>query len=106
MEDPLSTSSDPQSPRNPAGRAQPSTQEIPVVQPPGATATQQVTADGGPPPTGPGDFPPRPPGPVGFAPGLPGVGPPPPPPPPVHATAVPPPPVPATGPQPTAAPGP
>src|SRR3954463_12456671 len=96
MEDPLSTSSDPQSPRNPAGRAQPSTQEIPVVQPTGATATQQVTADGAPQPTGPGDF----------VPGLPGVGPLPPPPPPVHATAAPPPPVPATGPQPAAAPGP
>lgn len=96
MEDPLSTSSDPQSPRNPAGRAQPSTQEIPVVQPTGATATQQVTADGAPQPTGP----------VDFVPGLPGVGTPPPPPPPVHATAAPPPPVPATGPQPAAAPGP
>lgn len=96
MEDPLSTSSDPQSPRNPAGRAQPSTQEIPVVQPTGATATQQVTADGAPQPTGP----------VDFVPGLPGVGTLPPPPPPVHATAAPPPPVPATGPQPAAAPGP
>lgn len=96
MEDPLSTSSDPQSPRNPAGRAQPSTQEIPVVQPTGATATQQVTADGAPQPTGP----------VDFVPGLPGVGTPPPPPPPVHATTAPPPPVPATGPQPAAAPGP
>jgi hypothetical protein len=96
MEDPLSTSSYPQSPRNPAGRAQPSTQEIPVVQPTGATATQQVTADGAPQPTGP----------VDFVPGLPGVGTLPPPPPPVHATAAPPPPVPATGPQPAAAPGP
>src|SRR3954464_365289 len=96
MEDPLSTSSDPQSPRNPAGRAQPSTQEIPVVQPTGATATQQVTADGAPQPTGP----------VDFVPGLPGVGTLPPPPPPVHATAAPPPLVPATGPQPAAAPGP
>ena len=81
----MSTPSQPQAPGEPVEDAQPSTAEIPVVQPavapvtrqlpphPGATssAAHAATAVDAPQPTGP----------VDFVPGLPGVGTPPPPPP-------------------------
>jgi hypothetical protein len=84
----------------PAGTRQPSTQEIPVVQPVGSTAaTKQLPPhpDAAPPAPVPMDAP-QPTGPVDFVPGLPGLGTPPVPPP---AAAAPPPPA-----QPTATPNP
>jgi hypothetical protein len=89
----VNSPSDTQPPMEPAGPAQSSTQEIPVVQPSGATAVGQHAAPAARPPhphTGtlaPVDAP-QPTGPVDFVPGLPGVGTPPPP----SAAAAPPPP--------------
>jgi hypothetical protein len=105
----VSSPSDPHTTVEPEGRAQPSTQEIPVVQPAGATAAAQHGAlQGGSPAqlpphpdaVAPAPVPmdaPQPTGPVDFVPGLPGHGTPPVPPP---ATPAPPPPLPPV--QPTA----
>jgi hypothetical protein len=93
------SSSDPQPPVQAGGPKSPSTQEIPVVQPAGATAVQQLPPHPNatpPAPVAPVDAP-VPTGPVDFIPGLPGLGAPPPPPP------VPPGTVPATTPAPVAA---
>ena len=93
----MSSPSHPQSPGDAAGPAQPSTAEIPVVQPTAAPVTKQLpphpgaTAFGAHPATAVEA--PQPTGPVDFVPGLPGLGTPPPPPPP-HAQAAPPAPVP------------
>ena len=104
----MSSPSDPQPPVEPMGRAQPSTQEIPVVQPAGATAVGQYGAPQNgatkqlpphPDAVAPAPVPmdaPQPTGPVDFVPGLPGLGTPPVPPP---AAPLPPPPPPV---QPTA----
>jgi hypothetical protein len=90
----VSTPSHPQAPGGPAADAQPSTAEIPVVQPAVAPVTKQL-----PPHPGATSFgahaasapeAPQPTGPVDFVPGLPGLGtPPPPPPPPAGASRVP-----------------
>jgi hypothetical protein len=91
----VSSPSDPQPPAAPAGSGQPSTQEIPVVQPSDATpAPKQLPPhpDAAPPTPVPVDAP-QPTGPVDFVPGLPGLGTPPVPPP-AAVTAAPPPPVP------------
>jgi hypothetical protein len=91
--------SSPSDPQQPAGSRPPSTQEIPVVQPAGATsATRQQLPphpDAAPPTSVPVDAP-QPTGPVDFVPGLPGLGNPPVPPQAAvpHATPAPPPPVP------------
>ena len=91
----MSSPSDPQPPVDPVGPAQPSTQEIPVVQPAGAGqhgATKQLPPH--PDAVAPAPVPmdaPQPTGPVDFVPGLPGLGTPPVPPP---AAPVPPPPPP------------
>ena len=77
------SSSDPQAPAEPGGPTPPSTREIPVAQPAGATATHQLPPHPGavaPVPVQPVDAP-APTGPVDFVPGLPGAGTPPPPPP-------------------------
>ena len=95
----MSSPSDPQLPVAPAGQAQPSTQEIPVVQPAvhpaGATAVgQHGVATQLPHPDAAAPAPvdsPVPTGPVDFVPGLPGLGAPPVPPP---AATTPPPPAP------------
>ena len=99
----MSSPSDPQPPVEPVGPAQPSTQEIPVVHPAGATAAGNgngVAPHLPPHPdaaaAGPVDAA-QPTGPVDFVPGLPGAGTPPtpraaaapPPPPPVQPVAVP-----------------
>jgi hypothetical protein len=90
----VSSPSDPQPPVEPLGPAQPSTQEIPVVQPAGATAVGNGAAPHRPPhpdavvPAAVDA--PQPTGPVDFVPGLPGAGTPPPP---RHAASAPPPPV-------------
>jgi len=97
----VSSQSDPQPPVEPVGPAQPSTQEIPVVQPVGATVAGQYGAATARPPhphavtPGPVDAP-QPTGPVDFVPGLPGLGTQPvpspaaaPPPPPVEPAATP-----------------
>jgi hypothetical protein len=87
----VSSPSDPQPPASPAGSGQPSTKEIPVVRPSGATpagthlpphpdATTAAPVEAA-----------QPTGPVDFVPGLPGLGTPPVPP---HVTPAPPPPVP------------
>jgi hypothetical protein len=79
----VSSPSDPQPPVAPGGSRQPSTQEIPVVQPAGATAaTTQLPPhpDAAPPAPVPVQAP-QPTGPVDFVPGLPGLGTPPVPPP-------------------------
>jgi hypothetical protein len=92
------SSSDPQPPVEPGGPTPPSTQEIPVAQPAGATAVHQLPPHPNavaPAPVQPVDAP-VPTGPVDFVPGLPGLGTPPPPPP------VPPTPAPATAPTPAA----
>jgi hypothetical protein len=89
----VSSPSDPQPPVETGKGSQPSTQEIPVVQPAtGATATQQLPPHPGAitPPTVPPMEAPAPTGPVDFVPGLPGLGTPPPPPPPLAAQAQPP----------------
>jgi hypothetical protein len=86
------SSSDPQPPVEPRGPTPPSTEEIPVAQPAGATAGHQLPPHPNavtPAPVRPVDTP-VPTGPVDFVPGLPGLGTPPPPPP------VPPTPAPAT----------
>ena len=78
----MSSPSHPQSPGDPAGFAQPSTAEIPVVQPAAAPVTKQLpphpgaTAFGA--HTAPAAEAPQPTGPVDFVPGLPGLGTPPP----------------------------
>jgi hypothetical protein len=81
----VSTPSHPQAPGDPDGSAQPSTAEIPVVQPTPAPVTKQL-----PPHPGATSYPAhaaqtaetaQPTGPVDFVPGLPGLGTPPPPPP-------------------------
>ena len=78
----MSTPSYPQAPGDPVGDAQPSTAEIPVVQPAAAPVTKQL-----PPHPGATSFgahaasaveAPQPTGPVDFVPGLPGLGTPPP----------------------------
>jgi hypothetical protein len=89
----VSSPSDPQPPAAPAGPGQPSTKEIPVVKPGGATSVgnhlpphpDATTAA-----PVPGEAA-QPTGPVDFVPGLPGLGTPPVPP---HVTPAPPPPVP------------
>jgi len=92
----VSSPSDPQAPVEPVGRAQPTTQEIPVVQPAGATAAGTTR-----PPhphavqPAPVDAP-QPTGPVDFVPGLPGLGTQPVPP---AAAPPPPPPAPPTAPE-------
>lgn len=87
--------SSPSDPQQPAGSRPPSTQEIPVVQPAGATsATRQPLPphpDAAPQASVPAEAP-QPTGPVDFVPGLPGLGNPPVPPP-AAATPAPPPPV-------------
>ena len=89
----MSTPSHPQAPGDTGGDAQPSTAEIPVVQPAVAPVTKQL-----PPHPGATSFgahaasaveAPQPTGPVDFVPGLPGVGTPPPPPPPATAPPTP-----------------
>ena len=81
----MSSPSHPQSPGDSTGPAQPSTAEIPVVQPAAAPVTKQLpphpgaSAFGAHPATAVGA--PQPTGPVDFVPGLPGLGTPPPPPP-------------------------
>jgi hypothetical protein len=83
----VSTPSHPQAPGDPAGDAQPSTAEIPVVQPAAAPVTKQLpphpgaTSFAAHPATAPAVEAPQPTGPVDFVPGLPGLGTPPPPPP-------------------------
>ena len=109
----MSSPSDPQAPVDPAGGTapdrQPSTQEIPVVQPTGATAASRPRPphpDATPPAPVPAPTPvgaPEPTGPVEFVPGLPGAGTPPPPPPAPAAHPVPPLPPAAPVPQPTTA---
>jgi hypothetical protein len=102
----VSTSSDPRPPGD-ARPAQPSTQEIPVVQPAGGgTTVQNLPPHPGaatPAPVAPAPEPvnaPQPTGPVDFVPGLPGVGTPPPPPRTgTHAAPPPPQPAPSTAPQ-------
>jgi hypothetical protein len=92
------SSSDPQPPVRPGGPTPPSTQEIPVAQPVGATAVHQLPPHPNavtPAPVQPMGTP-VPTGPVDFVPGLPAPGTPPPPPP------VPPTPAPATAPTPAA----
>ena len=97
----MSVPSHPQSPGDPAGPAQPSTAEIPVVQPASAPVTKHLpphpgatsfgaTSFGatGAQPVAPVQPPPQPTGPVDWMPGLPGLGTPSPPP----SPAVPPPP--------------
>lgn len=96
----MSSASHPQSPGDPAGPAQPSTAEIPVVPPAAAPVTKQLPPHPGatvygaqpaPPAAAPQPAPaaaaPQPTGPVDFVPGLPGLGTPPPPPPPVQTAA-------------------
>jgi hypothetical protein len=94
----VSSPSDPQPHAEPTGSAQPSTQEIPVVQPAGATAVGQHAAGATRPPHPHAVQPatvdaPQPTGPVDFVPGLPGLGTQPvppaaaPPPPPVQSAA-------------------
>jgi hypothetical protein len=97
----VSSSFDPQPPVEPVGSAQPSTQEIPVVQPAGATAAGQYGVATARPPHPHAVSPahvdaPQPTGPVDFVPGLPGLGTQPvpsaaaaPPPPPVEQTHLP-----------------
>ena len=94
----MSTPSHPQAPGDPAGGAEPSTAEIPVVQPAAAPVTKQLpphpgaTSFAAHPATAPAVEAAQPTGPVDFVPGLPGLGTPPPPPPaasPAGATAVP-----------------
>ena len=93
----MSTSSDQQPPGGGRGPGQPSTQEIPIVQPaPARPATGGAQL---PPPGAPAYA--QPTGPVDFVPGLPGAGILPPPPP---AAAPPPPPAPASEPGPEAPP--
>ena len=84
----MSTPSHPQAPGDPAQDAQPSTAEIPVIQPAAAPVTKQLPPHPGatsfPPPPAPAPqaaHAPQPTGPVDFVPGLPGLGTPPPPPP-------------------------
>jgi hypothetical protein len=84
MEDPLSTSSDPQSPGHASGRTQPTTQEIPLVAPPVAPATQHLPPHPGASTPAPMDGP-QPTERVDFIPSLSGAGMPPPPPVPAHA---------------------
>jgi hypothetical protein len=83
----VSSPSDPQPPLGSPRSPQPPTQEIPVVQPAGATSAKQQQLPPHPaaaPPVQPPPVPvdaPQPTGPVDFVPGLPGLGTPPPPPP-------------------------
>jgi hypothetical protein len=88
----VSSPSDPQPPVEPVGPAQPSTQEIPVVQSAGATKQLPPHPDAVAPAPVPRDAP-QPTGPVDFVPGLPGLGTPPVPPPAAPAPPPPPPPM-------------
>ena len=87
----MSTPSHPQAPGDPTGSAQPSTAEIPVVQPAPAPVSKQLPPHPGATAFGAQAANPvdtaQPTGPVDFVPGLPGLGTPPPPPPPPHAPA-------------------
>jgi hypothetical protein len=88
----MSSPSDPQPHAAPAGSGQPSTKEIPVVNPGGATAVgNHLPPHPDATPPAPVPVEPQPTGPVDFVPGLPGLGTPPVPP---QAPPAPPPPVP------------